>query len=285
MKTLKLTASMALSCAAVIGIAACSTGGGDGSSRFAAPTGPGYDVAVDVAQTGQLCKSGPVGSYTFDLVFGGASNTGDVSSSTPVVLQVVDAATPVCTYVFTRSQSSGGTIDPAKTIQITEQAAPGTGLASISTGGGAAPAIVDQPNRRVTIAVNAFHSATTTFTNVAIGGCTFTQGWYKNHTTQWPSGFSPNDIFDGGLSWINLYNTPPKKGNEYIQLAHQYMTALMNVANGASVPGPVQTALNAAATYFAAGGAGAGSGDITGVAAILDQYNNGLASGGPAHCD
>jgi hypothetical protein len=282
MKTLKLTASMALSCAAVIGIAACSTNGTDGSSRFA-PTGPSLDVVA--AQTGQLCKSGPVGSYNFDLVFGGSANTGDAQATTPVTLQVVDAATPVCTTVFTRTQYPGGTIDPAATIQITEQAAAGTGLQNISASGGAAPAVIDQPNRRVTIAVNAFHSATTTFTNIAIGGCTFTQGWYKNHTTQWPSGFSPNDIFDGGLSWINLYNTPPKKGNEYIQLAHQYMTALMNIANGASVPAAVQTALNSAAAYFAAGGAGAGSGDITGVAAILDAYNNGLAAGGPAHCD
>jgi len=281
MKTLKLTASLVLSCAAAIGIAACSNGT-DGSSRLS-PTSPSR-VSI-VGQTGQLCKVGPVGSYTFDLVFGGSANAGDIQGSTPVTLQVTDAAVPVCTYVFTRVQSSGGDTDPAATIQITEQAAAGTGLQSITTGGGAAAPVVDQANRRVTISVNAFHSATTTFTNIAIGGCTFTQGWYKNHTTQWPSGFSPNDVFDGGLTWINLYNTPPKKGNEYIQLAHQYMTALMNVANGASVPPAVQTALDAAAAYFALGGAGAGSGDITGVAAILDAYNNGLASGGPAHCD
>ena len=283
MKTLKLTASMVLSCAAVIGIAACSTNGTDGSSRFAAPTGPRLDVVS--AQTGQLCKSGPVGTYNFDLVFGGSANTNDVQATTPVALQVTDAAVPVCTYVFTRTEFAGGIVDPAATIQITEQAAPGTGLQNISASGGAAPEVIDQANRRITISVNAFHSATTTFTNIAIGGCTFTQGWYKNHTTQWPTGFSPNDIFDGGLTWINLYNTPPKKGNEYIQLAHQYMTALMNIANGASVPAAVQTALDAAAAYFVAGGAGAGSGNITGVAAILDAYNNGLAAGGPAHCD
>ena len=97
------------------------------------------------------------------------------------------------------------------------------------------------------------------------------------------AGFSPNDIFDGGLSWINLYNTPPKKGDKYIQLAHQYMTALMNVANGAAVPPAVQTALDAAASYFAAGGPGAGSGNFVGLNGILDDYNNGLT--GPGHCD
>jgi hypothetical protein len=113
-------------------------------------------------------------------------------------------------------------------------------------------------------------------------GCTYTQGWYKNHTSQWPAGFSPTASFDGWGTWINLYNTPPKKGNEYIQLAHQYMTALMN-ASGASVPANVQVALDKAAAYFAAGGAGTGSGDIAGVAAILDAYNNGFT--GPGHCE
>ncbi len=57
----------------------------------------------------------------------------------------------------------------------------------------------------------------------------------------------------------------------------------MNKASGASVPADVQTALNKAAAYFAGGGNGTGSGDITGVAAILDAYNNGFK--GPGHCD
>lgn len=281
MKTLKISSCYALASATLIGVAACSAGGTDGASRLLSPTGPA--LVVVSAQTGELCKSGPIGTYNFDLVYGGSTNANDVTVTSPVSLQVTDPNTPVCTTVFTRTEYAGGQVDPAKTIQITEQAAAGTGLQSISAGGGAAPAIIDEPNRRVTIAVNAFHSATTTFTNVAVGGCTFTQGWYKNHTDQWPAGFSPTANFDGWGTWIDLYNTPPKKGNEYIQLAHQYMTALMNVANGAAVPPAVQTALNTAAAYFAAGGAGAGSGNIAGVAGVLDDYNNGLT--GPGHCD
>ncbi|HEU4721094.1 MAG TPA: hypothetical protein VFS59_06995 [Gemmatimonadaceae bacterium] len=283
MKNLKLHSCYALASAAVVGIAACA-GGTDGSSRFAAPTSPANDVVVSVAQTGELCKVGPVGTYNFTLVFGGSSYGTDVKATSPVAINVTDPAQPACTTVFTRSAYPGGSSDPAATIQITESASLTTGLQGISASGGAAPAVIDAANRRVTIAVNAFHGATTTFTNVAIGGCTFTQGWYKNHTDQWPAGFSPNTVFDGWLSWIDLYNTPPKGGNAYIQLAHQYMTALMNVANGAAVPANVQTALNTAAAYFAGGGAGTGGAtDITGVAAILDAYNNGLT--GPGHCD
>lgn len=281
MKSLKLHTHYALAAAAVIGIGACSTAG-DGSSRFA-PTGPAFDVVVTARQA-QVCKSGPVGTYNFDLVFGGSTNTGDVKATSPLALTVTDAATPVCAYVFTRTQWSGSGSDPVATVQVTEQLAAGTGLQSISANSDAGAPIIDEANRRVTISVNAFHGATTTFTNVAVGGCTFTQGWYKNHTDQWPSGFSPSASFDGGLSWIDLYNTPPKKGNAYIQLAHQYMTALMNVANGAVAPTAVQTAINTATTYFIGGGAGAGGAtDITGVAAILDDFNNGVT--GPGHCD
>ena len=62
MNNLKLGSCYALASAAMLGIAACA-GGTDGSSRFAAPTSPGFDVIV-AAQTGQLCKSGPVGTYS-----------------------------------------------------------------------------------------------------------------------------------------------------------------------------------------------------------------------------
>ena len=97
----------------------------------------------------------------------------------------------------------------------------------------------------------------------------------------------------GGPIWVqlaprffgyNLFNTPPK-GSQYIILAHQYITALLNIQGGSSVPPAVQTALNTAAAYFAGGGAGAGDPNvnISGVSTILDNYNNGLT--GPGHCN
>jgi len=82
---------------------------------------------------------------------------------------------------------------------------------------------------------------------------------------------------------IDLLNTPPK-GSQYIILAHQYITALLNIQGGSSVPPAVQTALDTAAAYFAGGGAGAGDPNvnISGVSTILDDYNNGIS--GPGHC-
>ena len=141
------------------------------------------------------------------------------------------------------------------------------------------------------VAVNAFHGALLVYHNQPVappaGHCSFTQGWYKNHTSSWPSGsLTPNTVWDGGLTIINLFNTPPK-GSQYIILAHQYITALLNIQGGSNVPPAVQTALDTAKAYFDGGGNGAGDPyvDIAGVSKILDDYNNGLAAGGPAHCN
>ena len=281
MMNLKLQSSIAAS-VAVLGIVACSNGGADGS-RFGAPTGPAADVAVSVPETATLCKDGPAGTYTFTVSNSGSTNTGDVLVPSPSIT-VLTPGTPVCTSVFTRSQYAGGATDPAAILAITENAAPGTTLSSITTQNSQAFApVVDLPNRTVTVGVNAFHNATANFLNVAASrGCTFTQGWYKNHTLSWPAGaLTPNTQFDGGQTIIDLFNTPPK-GSAYIILAHQYLTALLNIQGGASVPSNVQAALDAAAAYFNAGGAGTGSGNITGLSDILDAYNNGLT--GPGHC-
>ena len=283
MKNLKLHSCYAIASAVVLGVAACSNGGGD-STRFAAPTGPSADL-IAVTRTAQVCKIGPVGTYDFSASATGNDNVGDNFLGTSFSINVIVADLPTCVTVFTRinAEPDNTGSDAPAAIAVTELAHTGTTLQSLTATDGATPTIIS--GATATMYINGFHDAVATYTNVPVhvAGCTYTQGWYKNHTTQWPSGFSPNTIFDGGLSWINLYKTPPK-GSQYIILAHQYMTALMNIANGASVPADVQTALDKAAAYFAAGGNGAGSGDITGVAAILDAYNNGLAAGGPAHC-
>lgn len=132
---------------------------------------------------------------------------------------------------------------------------------------------------------NFYHGSVVSYWNEEVvhdvTGCTLTLGYWKNHTSNWPSPYSPNDaFFNSGKSWIQILNTPPK-GSAYLILAHQYIAAALNVAAGASMPADVQTAFDNATNYFQNGG----SGDLTGWATILDNYNNGLAAGGPAHCD
>lgn len=135
-------------------------------------------------------------------------------------------------------------------------------------------------------------------------GCTYTQGYWKTHSIYGPAGPANdtwNDVvpngpdslfFQSGISWIDLFKTAPKGGNAYIQLAHQYMAAWLNVKAGASVPSDVQAALSWAQTYFNESITTGGSyntpsnytdaQDARKYAEILDNYNNG--KDGVPHC-
>lgn len=119
-------------------------------------------------------------------------------------------------------------------------------------------------------------------------GCTYTQGYWKTHSLAGPAPYDAGwqkvgplehntPFYSSGKTWLGLWNTPPKKGNVYIQLAHQYMAAKLNVLNGAGAPANVLSAITTAETYFSTG-----TGNITGLASLLDDYNNGLI--GPGHC-
>jgi len=126
-------------------------------------------------------------------------------------------------------------------------------------------------------------------------GCTYTQGWYKNHEG-WPT------LPTGGLVLGNLNNTytkaqldsildTPVRGNGLISLAHQLITAKLNILRGACSTTAVTNAITAADALI--GGLRippVGSGYIdpaltSALTEILDQYNNGLAPNGPSHCD
>jgi len=126
-------------------------------------------------------------------------------------------------------------------------------------------------------------------------GCSYTQGYWGNKPgVVWPNGFDRNNLFfNSGLTWQQLLDASAG-GNGYIILAKQYIAAALNAANGACTPegifGPGGT-FALAESFF--------SGTTTPDAAcplsnscglqktwgqILDDYNNGLYPGGPAHC-
>jgi hypothetical protein len=276
---------------AALGLAACA-GGTDGSSA-AAPTGPLRVLTTATAgqagdrapQQGELeiCKDGDAASFEI---------TGLAVSPTTVNL-----ADGECRVIAVDKRTGLDTLR----LTVTELASATSTFTSVTATtlhneydvavNGAGPdvlppdVVTSTSSSTVNVKLNEYIGTLLEYVNTKnppVVGCTYTQGWYKNHTTQWPAGFSPTATFDGWKTWIDLYNTPPKGGSAYIQLAHQYMTALMN-ASAASVPADVQDALDKAAAYFAAGGNGTGSGDIAGVAAILDAYNNGFT--GPGHCE
>lgn len=121
-------------------------------------------------------------------------------------------------------------------------------------------------------------------------GCALTQGFWKNHESDWPAGNDPNaEFYLSGQTWLQVLDTSPSVSQGYYQLAHQYIAAVLNQANGASVPSGVQDILTLAADFFATSAQSAcptaGScGTQKTWAGILDDYNNGNYPGGPPHC-
>ena len=132
------------------------------------------------------------------------------------------------------------------------------------------------------------------YTNEAVpvdDGCTLTQGYWKNHTENWPAGYDPDDLFGTGTgseTWLAALTASSKGGNAYFILSQQYIAAVLNAANGAIVPANVQAAIDGAAAFFASAPygeapTGATRDQLIAWASLLDSYNNGLA--GVAHCD
>ena len=286
MKHLKLGSVFAAGASLAL-VMACAGGSGDTSSPLRAPgaISPVLTSATQVGQAGdgqpnqgevEVCKYGTDAS--FSVVVGGGS---------PSVIAVANGTCKVVALDFSTNQT-------ATSVTVTEVSDPSYTLQSVQATviqfqTGTQIDIVGQPTNvpdGQAVPVNAFHGALLVYHNLPVvpSHCTYTQGWYKNHTSSWPAGnLTPGTVWDGGKTIIDLFNTPPK-GSQYIILAHQYITALLNIQGGSSVPPAVQTALDTAAAYFAGGGAGAGDPNvnITGVSQILDDYNNGLT--GPGHC-
>ena len=126
-------------------------------------------------------------------------------------------------------------------------------------------------------------------------GCTYTQGYWKNHA--WPAHprFAPRTLatwpddndwkfFDTTAEWPDVLNIQPR-GDAYYILAHQYIAAILNQQNGAYVPDGVRAVLLSAYQYFSSSPAVRATYDrntLTTWANLLDRYNPGQL--GVPHC-
>jgi hypothetical protein len=128
-----------------------------------------------------------------------------------------------------------------------------------------------------------------------IGGCTLTQGYWKTHSKfgpapyddTWDAYMGGETLFLYGQSWYAAFWTPPRGGDPYYILSHQYMAAKLNILNGASSPPEVIDALNEAWTWLQSNEPGEKLRKFQRywplhLAFILGQYNEGLI--GPGHC-
>ena len=121
-------------------------------------------------------------------------------------------------------------------------------------------------------------------------GCVRSQGYWGNKPdVAWPnSWYREMNFYSSSLNWQQLYDRPVR-GNAYIMLAHQFMTAVLNRNAGASAPLGVQDVMAKARDWFASGATldTCGKGECQeqkAWAAILDVYNNGDYPGAPRHC-
>ena len=124
-------------------------------------------------------------------------------------------------------------------------------------------------------------------------GCTLTQGYWKTHSKYGPAPYDDTWakigedtlFFNSGKSWMTLFKTPPKGGDAYLQLAHQYMAARLNVEAGASVPPDIAVAMAGAEAMFNSVGSSFNKTQTTQAreyAGALGSYNEGAF--GVEHC-
>ncbi len=128
-------------------------------------------------------------------------------------------------------------------------------------------------------------------------GCTLSQGYWKTHSSYGPAPYDDTwaligedtTFYQSGKSWYQVLWTSPKGGNAYYILAHQFIAARLNLLNGAASTSAVDEALAWAHSFFNTYTPTSQLSKSTrslalAYAALLDQYNNGLAVGGPPHC-
>jgi len=120
--------------------------------------------------------------------------------------------------------------------------------------------------------------------------CVYSQGYWKNHNSfgRNPSLEIPWPLDEETMlceqTWLDILKTPPRGGNAFYILGHQWIAAELNVAKGAGTTPEVDDALSAAEALL--GGCEISEEDreeaVT-LASLLDDYNNGLI--GPPKCD
>ena len=246
-----------------------------------------------------VCKDGTPSaqSFNFDYLVTNTSDQSTVASGT--------VAVPMgqCVMAASVATTASGSFDATVTEQNPLPA--GWALTSIV---GEYPTGVTPPTPVVSLAsysisgvrINNDWGAVVTFTNTYTppppppSYCSLTQGYWKNHTEDWDNGekyVDAGDLFyNSGKTYIQIMNTPPAGGNAYLQLAHQFIAASLNV-NGLSGSGvaAVDAALAGAHAYFAAAAAGIPSPtgatrtQLQSWASTLAQFNEGLI--GPGHCN
>jgi len=234
-----------------------------------------------------VCKSGnAAGTFIVSTTPAGAGYGANHTFVSPVTVQP-----GTCVVVAEDDAASGS----GSNVTVTESPAANlTGIAGVRISITDGISTISNPQNGFTDFINSIHGVRLTFTNeVTASGCTFTQGYYKNHETYVQNLLAGGNLNIGTLSNPFLFNadqidenlgTNPKGGNAFYILTHQLITAELNILGGGSAPVAVQNAIAAANLLLEDKTISAAERDqAIALAATLDAYNNGLT--GPGHCD
>lgn len=145
-----------------------------------------------------------------------------------------------------------------------------------------------------TTATTASSSATVNVTVPCAAGCTLTPGYWKTHSSYGPAPYdstwaslpqgADTLFFLSGETYYDVLWTAPR-GNPYFILAHAFIAAELNQKNGAATTPAMSSAFASALAFFQSSTTEvpkAMKATLVALAAILDDYNNGLI--GPGHC-
>ena len=250
-------------------------------------TSSSQDLTVDFGYT---TGRGEIGNFVWnDLNGNGIQDVGEPGmSGVTVTLSGAKSATTTTNangaYAFTGLLAGNYT--------VTVGTVTGFNPTTANLGGDPAKDSNTNPSN-VTLAANNSTNLTIDYGFIAIPkpgpSCTLTQGYWKNHQELWDKNgerivWTGQTFFKSGQTYAAIMATSVTGGNSYMQLAHQYIAAKLNV-NGGSDP-----VINAAIAQAEAllNGHTQGSAFIkdaawTSLATTLDNYNNGVT--GPGHCN
>lgn len=122
--------------------------------------------------------------------------------------------------------------------------------------------------------------------------CTFTIGYWKNHTDQWPPACLPMMLGSNAYTQAELLQilNQPVAGNGAISMAHQLIGAKLNLCMGAN-PAAVSACITGADALLSGCGAdkipplgtcNLAPGSTSTLTQCMDNYNQGIT--GPGHC-
>lgn len=120
--------------------------------------------------------------------------------------------------------------------------------------------------------------------------CTLTQGGYKNHFRSLVTGLTLGNVSYTRAQILSILDNNAIRGNGLLSLAHQLITAKLNVNRGATCPTILNTIAQADALIGNRVVPPVGNGSLptsttSSVESALDQFNEGNCPGGSPHCD